>query len=63
MERDYHYPSLADREQPKTWEDAGAQTAMDRARQRVDTILDTHKPAYLSDRQDAEIRAAFPIID
>jgi len=63
MERDYHYPSLADREQPKTWEDAGAQTAMDRARLRVDTILDTHKPAHLSDAQDAEIRAAFPIID
>lgn len=63
MERDYHYPTLADREQPKTWADAGAQTAWDRAKQRTTDILDTHKPAYLSTKQDAEIRAAFNIID
>ena len=63
MERDYHYPSLADREQPKTWTDAGAQTAADRAKQRVDDILSTHKPAHLSAKQDAEIRATFNIID
>ena len=63
MERDYHYPTLADREQPKTWADAGAQTAWDRAKQRTAEILATHKPAYLSTQQDAEIRAAFNIID
>ncbi|MEN8840948.1 MAG: trimethylamine methyltransferase family protein [Octadecabacter sp.] len=63
MERDYHYPSLADREQPKTWADAGAQTAEMRAKLRVDDILRTHNPAHLSAKQDAEIRAAFNIID
>ena len=62
MERDYHYPSLADREQPQTWADAGAQTAWDRAKLRVDDILNTHKPTYLSRKQDAEIRAAFNIL-
>ncbi|MCF2870982.1 trimethylamine methyltransferase family protein [Octadecabacter sp. G9-8] len=62
MERDYHYPSLADREQPQTWADAGAQTAWDRAKLRVDDILATHKPTHLSAKQDAEIRAAFNII-
>ena len=62
MERDYHYPTMADREQPKTWADAGAQTAWDRAKIRVDDVLSTHKPAYLSAKQDAEIRASFNII-
>jgi trimethylamine--corrinoid protein Co-methyltransferase len=32
MERDYHDPKLADREQPKTWADAGALSAWDRAK-------------------------------
>ncbi len=61
MERDYHYPSLADREQPQTWADTGAQTAFDRAKTRVDHILATHQPEHLSADQDAKIRAAFPI--
>jgi len=62
MERDYHYPTLADRAQPQTWADAGAHTAWDRARHRVDEILSSHKPAYLSSSQDAKICAAFNII-
>lgn len=63
MERDYHYPSLADREQPQTWADAGAEDAWTRASTRATDILNTHKPAYLTPKQDAEIRAAFHIID
>lgn len=63
MERDYHYPKLADREQPRTWAEQGALTAWDRAKIRTTDILDTHKPAYLTPQQDAEIRAAFHIID
>lgn len=62
MERDYHYPSLADREQPRTWADAGAQTAWDRAKIRTTEILDTHHPAYLTPAQDAKIRATFTIL-
>ena len=31
MERDYHYPEMADREQPRTWAEAGSLTAWDRA--------------------------------
>lgn len=63
MERDYHYPTLADREQPQTWADAGAQDAWTRAKHRTTQILTEHNPAYLTPKQDAEIRAAFPIID
>ncbi|MBU2994382.1 trimethylamine methyltransferase family protein [Octadecabacter sp. 1_MG-2023] len=62
MERDYHYPKLADREQPKTWADDGAQTAWDRAKLRTAQILTKHNPAYLTPEQDAEIRAAFNIL-
>lgn len=61
MERDYHYPSLADRAEPRTWAQNGGLTAYDRAKLRVDDILATHKPRYLSADQDAQIRAGFDI--
>ncbi|MEL7132069.1 MAG: trimethylamine methyltransferase family protein, partial [Pseudomonadota bacterium] len=61
MERDYVYPSLADRETPKTWEDTGALTAWDRASARVDDILANHHPSYIDDATDTAIRAAFDI--
>ncbi|WP_299613069.1 trimethylamine methyltransferase family protein [uncultured Tateyamaria sp.] len=61
MERDYVYPSLADRETPKTWEDTGALTSWDRAAARVDEILANHHPSYIDDATDAAIRAAFDI--
>lgn len=62
MERDYFYPSLADRENPKTWEDAGAEDAWARANRRAKIILEEHHPEYLSTQQDAEIRAKFNIL-
>ena len=61
MERDYHYPTLADRNEPRSWAQAGAQTAFDRAKTRVDDILRDHHPQYLSAEQDAKIRATFDI--
>jgi len=61
MTRDYHYPTLADREQPNTWAENGALTAFDRAKVRVDDILRDHKPNYLTPAQDAKIRASFEI--
>lgn len=61
MTRDYHYPTLADRDQPRTWAENGAMTAYDRAKARVDDILSNHNPRYLSAKQDAKIRAAFDI--
>lgn len=62
MERDYHYPQLSDREQPKTWADDGALTAWDRANAKARRILNEHHPEYLSADQDAQIRAAFKIL-
>ena len=63
MERDYHYPKLADREQPRTWAENGALDAWDRAKTKAQEVLDSHHPEYLNANQDAQIRAAFKIVD
>jgi len=62
MERDYFYPSLADRDDPRTWQERGAQDARARARERVRQVLRDHRPVYLSDAQDREIRNKFNIL-
>jgi len=62
MERDYFYPSLADRDEPRTWAEKGAQDSWTRARQSAQAILRDHQPNYLSDAQDKEIRKRFNII-
>ncbi|SDX74612.1 trimethylamine---corrinoid protein Co-methyltransferase [Ruegeria halocynthiae] len=62
MERDYFYPSLADRDEPRTWADNGAQDAWARARHRAQEILRTHSPSYLSPEQDGQIRDRFNIL-
>jgi trimethylamine--corrinoid protein Co-methyltransferase len=61
MERDYFYPSLADRDNPHTWEQKGAHDAWTMARLKAQKILREHHPVYLDRDQDAAIRAAFSI--
>ncbi len=63
MERDYHYPEMADREQPRTWEEAGRLDAWGRANAKARALLETHRPNYLTEAQDRDIRAAFNILD
>ncbi|MEM8776665.1 MAG: trimethylamine methyltransferase family protein [Pseudomonadota bacterium] len=62
MERDYVYPSLADRDMPRAWEEKGAPDAWTVANARVREILNEHRPQYLTPDQDAEIRARFNIL-
>ncbi len=62
MERDYFYPVLADRDEPRTWEMNGARDAWTIARERARDILETHHPQYLTPSQDAEIRTRFRIL-
>ena len=62
MERDYFYPKLADRAQPRTWEEEGAEDAWTRANAHARTILDSNTPVYLTPQQDADIRAQFNIL-
>lgn len=62
MERDYHYPKLADRNQPRVWAEEGALDAWARAKAKVHEVLADYHPCYISDEQDAEIRAMFKIL-
>lgn len=62
MERDYFYPSLADRDDPRTWAENGAMDAWTRAKHKAQEILATHHPTYLSAAQEREIRAQFNIL-
>ena len=62
MERDYFYPQLADRREPRTWETEGARDAWSSARQVAREVLSSHHPEYLTPEQDAEIRRRFRIL-
>lgn len=62
MERDYHYPKLADRNQPRAWEDEGAEDAWARAKAKATEILADYRPDYLSSAQDQAIRDRFKIL-
>lgn len=62
MERDYFYPGIADRNEPRTWAETGSTSAWERANHKAKQILKEHTPSYLSDEQETEIRAAFNII-
>lgn len=62
MERDYFYPALADRDEPRTWAKAGARDAWSRAKDRARDILRDHRPDYLSTAQDRAIRDRFNIL-
>ncbi|WP_425516536.1 trimethylamine methyltransferase family protein [Pseudohalocynthiibacter aestuariivivens] len=62
MERDYFYPSLADRDDPRTWAEKGGTDAWSRARERVRDILANHEPEYVEASVDRDIREAFNIL-
>ena len=62
MERDYHYPKLADRDEPRTWERGGAHDAWTRANNRARELLASHRPEYLDAATDRAIRERFNIL-
>ena len=62
MQRDYYYPDLADRDEPRTWADKGATDLWTRARTQARHILATHHPAYLDPVTDAKIRERYKIL-
>lgn len=59
MERDYYYAPHADRDQPITWEEAGAPDMWGRANVTARRILAEHIPTYLTDAQIARITSQF----
>ncbi|MCE8545652.1 trimethylamine methyltransferase family protein [Ruegeria pomeroyi] len=61
MNTEFVYPQLMDRERTDTWENEGKTDLLERARDKANTILDSHFPNYFG-AADAEVRAEFPII-
>jgi trimethylamine--corrinoid protein Co-methyltransferase len=61
MQRDYFYPRLADRDDPRSWSENGASTLWARAQERAKETLARHFPVYLDRSTDAEIRGRFEI--
>ncbi len=61
MQRDYYYPTLADRNDPASWVELGAPDAWSIAKKRAIEILQSHKPEYLSPDADRTIRERFNI--
>lgn len=62
MQRDYYYPKLADRLDPRSWAEAGAVDIWSRARDEARSLLSSHHPNYLSDAQDRRIRERHKIL-
>ena len=62
MQTEHFYPSLADREDPVTWEEQGATQMWDRAKVRAREILDSYKPDYIDDLTDTRIRNRYNIL-
>lgn len=61
MERDYFYPSIANRQDPRSWEEGGRIDAWQVAKVKAKNVLDTHFPEYLSKEADVKIRNRFKI--
>ncbi|MGI9437126.1 MAG: trimethylamine methyltransferase family protein, partial [Geminicoccaceae bacterium] len=61
MQRDYFYPTLADRDDPRRWAENGATTLWHRAKLRAKSTLATHFPDHLDQAADARIRDRFDI--
>ena len=63
MQRDYYYPDLANRDEPRTWAENGTPDAWTTARLKAKEILSNHNPTYIDAAADKEIRRKFKIID
>lgn len=62
MQRDYYYPHLADRDNPKTWNDNNAPDIWIKARKKAKEILKTHYPDYISSGVEKKIRNRYNIL-
>jgi len=61
MQRDYYYPPIADRVDPRTWAENGGRDFQSVCRDRARTILSEHFPDYLEPATDRAIRDKFRI--
>jgi trimethylamine--corrinoid protein Co-methyltransferase len=61
MQQDYVYPSVGDRTSPKEWKEKGSTNVVERAREKMETILASHFPVHIGDAVDQAIRAQLDI--
>lgn len=62
MKADYTYPALADRQNPREWEEAGAHDIRHKARIQARRILADHHPKPFSPEIDDVLRARYGIV-
>ncbi|MEM7195837.1 MAG: trimethylamine methyltransferase family protein [Pseudomonadota bacterium] len=61
MQTEHYYPKLSNRDDPRTWQEAGSQTLWESANIKAKEILQSHRPVYLDSSVDQKIRRTFSI--
>jgi trimethylamine--corrinoid protein Co-methyltransferase len=61
MQKEYVYPIVGDRSNPKEWNERGRTSVVDRAQVRLKEILANHFPRHIPKSVDEAIRAKFPV--
>ena len=56
MKRDYVYPEVGDRLSPKDWAEQGSTDVLQRAKKKVEEILESGRPDHIPEQVDAKIR-------
>ncbi len=62
MQREYIYPDIADRLSPKEWAENNKPVLLEKAKAKVDELLQSHYPTHISDETDALIREKFNVL-
>ena len=62
MQREYVYPEVGDRANPKEWREQGSSDVVERASERVRETLARHYPAHIAPDVDAGLRAEFRVL-
>ena len=61
MQKEYVYPQVGDRSNPKEWTERGRSSVVDRAHGRLQEILAAHFPTHIPRALDDALRAKFPV--
>ncbi len=61
MQREYIYPEIGDRTSPKEWKEQGSTTILERAKLKVEEIVNGYYPEHISSEVDARIRELGPV--
>jgi trimethylamine---corrinoid protein Co-methyltransferase len=61
MKADYFYPHIGDRTSPAEWQENGAKSVGQVARERTVELLANHYPEHIDDALDRSLRAKFDI--